>query len=133
MNERIKIKLNNYYAKKYIINIIIMIIPDQISGYNDHTKTICLCSFVSIIIVILFILSPLSNFFYTCLFMKLFALIILAYTIYLILIQTNNLKGVINTDKPQHITAQISTNIMCSYIFTIFLVILFISIIKSFF
>lgn len=110
-----------------------MINPSQFSGYNDHTKTICFCSFVSIIIVILFILSPLSNFFKTSLFMKLFALIILGYTIYLILIQTNNLKGIINTDKPEHITAQISTNIVCSYVFTIFLVILFISIIKSFF
>jgi len=65
--------------------------------------------------------------------MKLFALIILAYTIYLILIQTNNLKGILNTEKHEHITSQISTNIICSYIFTIFLVILFISIIKSFF
>jgi hypothetical protein len=65
--------------------------------------------------------------------MKFFALIILAYTIYLILIQTNNLKGVLNTDKPEHITSQINTNIICSYIFTIFLIILFISIIKSFF
>jgi len=110
-----------------------MINPTQISGYNDHTKTICLCSFGSIMIVILFILSPLSNFFKTSLFMKVIALIILAYTIYLILIQTNNLKGIINTDKPQHITAQINTNIICSYIFTIFLVILFISITKSFF
>ena len=110
-----------------------MINPTQISGYNDHTKTICLCSFSAIIIVILFILSPLSNFFKTSLFMKLFALIILAYTIYLILIQTNNLKGILHTDKPEHITGQINTNIICSYIFTIFLVILFISIIKSFF
>lgn len=110
-----------------------MLNPAQISGYNDHTKTICLCSFTSIIIVILFILSPLSNFFKTSLLMKLFALIILAYTIYLILIQTNNLKGILNTEKPQHITSQISTNIICSYIFTIFLIILFVSIIKSFF
>ena len=110
-----------------------MINTTEISGYNDHTKTICLCSFLSIMIVILFILSPLSNFFKTSLFMKMFALIILAYTIYLILIQTNNLKGVIDTNKPEHITAQINTNIICSYIFTIFLVILFISIIKSFF
>jgi hypothetical protein len=67
------------------------------------------------------------------LFMKLFALIILAYTIYLILIQTNSLKGILYTEKPEHVTAQISTNIICSYIFTIFLVVLFISIIKSFF
>ncbi len=110
-----------------------MITTTEISGYNDHTKTICLCSFVSIIIVILFILSPLSNLFKTSLFMKMFALIILAYTIYLILIQTNSLKGLINTNKPEHITAQINTNIICSYIFAIFLVILFISIIKSFF
>jgi len=106
-----------------------MITTTEISGYNDHTKTICLCSFASIIIVILFIISPLSNFFKTSLFMKLFALIILAYTIYLILIQINNLKGVTSTNKPEHITAQINTNIICSYIFTIFLVILFISLI----
>ena len=110
-----------------------MLNPNQISGYNDQTKTICLCSLTSIIIVILFIISPLSNLFKTSLFMKMFALIILAYTIYLNLIQTNNLKGVTSTNKPEHITAQINTNIICSYIFTIFLVILFISIIKSFF
>ena len=110
-----------------------MINSNKISEYNDQTKTICLCSFASIIIVILFIVSPLSNFFKTSMFMKLFALIILAYTIYLILIQTNNLKGILNTEKHEHITSQISTNIICSYIFTIFLVILFISIIKSFF
>ena len=32
----------------------------------------------------------------------------------------NNLKGIINTEKPEHITSQISTNIICSYIFYIF-------------
>ena len=110
-----------------------MVNQTQLLGYNDQTKTICLCSFVSIMIFILFILSPLSNFFKTSLFMKLFALIILAYTIYLILIQTNNLKGILTADKPEHITSKINTNIICSYIFSIFLVILFISIIKSFF
>ena len=110
-----------------------MVNQTQLLGYNDQTKTICLCSFVSMMIVILFILSPLSNFFKTSLFMKLLAIIILGYTIYLILIQTNNLKGILNTEKPEHITSQISTNIICSYIFTLFLVILFISIIKSFF
>ena len=105
----------------------------QMFGHNDETKTICICSFASIIIVILFILSPLSNFFKTSLFMKLISLIILGYTIYLILIQTNNLKGIENLNKSEQITSQINTNIICSYIFTIFLVILFISIIKSFF
>jgi hypothetical protein len=65
--------------------------------------------------------------------MKLISLIILGYTIYLILIQTNNLKGIENLNKSEQITSQINTNIICSYIFTIFLVILFISIIKSFF
>ena len=101
--------------------------------FTDDTKKICSCSAISIFLIIAFVISPLSNFFKTSLFMKLFALIILAYTIYLILIQINNLKGVTSTNKPEHITAQINTNIICSYIFTIFLVILFISIIKSFF
>ena len=105
----------------------------QMFEYNDETKTICLCSFTSIIIVILFILSPLSNFFKTSLFMKLLSIIILGYTIYLILIQTNNLKGSINASKSENIKEQLSTNIICSYIFIIFLIFLFISIIKSFF
>jgi hypothetical protein len=110
-----------------------MINQTNIYGYNDKTKTICYCSFTSIVIVILFILSPLSNFFTTSLLMKFLALIILAYTIYLILLQTKNLKNVSNTNKSEAISSQINTNIICSYIFTFFLVILFFSIIKSFF
>jgi hypothetical protein len=53
----------------------------QISFYE--TKKICICSATSIVLIVLFIISPLSNFFTTSLVMKILILAILIYTIYL--------------------------------------------------
>ena len=50
--------------------------------FTDITKNICMCSAVSIAIIVFFIISPLSNFFKTALFMKIIALIIFCIPIY---------------------------------------------------
>lgn len=97
----------------------------------DVTKKICLCTFFSIFLIILFILSPLSGFFKTSFFMKILALILLGYTIYLSIFQTNLLKNMdYNSINPQF-SSQVNTNIICSYVFTLFLVILFLFIVKN--
>jgi hypothetical protein len=98
---------------------------------TDITKKVCLCTFVTIILVILFILSPLSNFFKTSLFMKIVSLIILGYTIYLSIFQTNLLKNMNHSSGNPQFGSQLNTNIICSYIFTFFLVVLFIFIVKN--
>ena len=55
----------------------------NLTVFTDVTKNICMCTMVSIIIIILFIVSPLSNFFKTSLFMKVISLIVLGYIIFL--------------------------------------------------
>jgi hypothetical protein len=107
--------------------------PFNLMIFTDETKKICLCSATSIFLIVLFIISPLSNFFTTSLLMKIIILLILVYTIYLNNKQTNQLREanlIINSEK---LKSQLNLNIMCSYIFTIFIGLLVIFVIKSFF
>jgi len=101
--------------------------------FTDGTKTICNCTAASIIIILLFILSPLSNFFKTSIFMKLLSVAILVYTIYLNVIQTNYLRNASGSTTAENVKSQLTINIFCSYIFTLFLGLLVIFVIKSFF
>ncbi len=105
----------------------------DIDSSTDVTKKVCLCSFVSIVLIVLFIISPLNSFLMTSSLMKILVLIILGYTIYLNNHQTNILSLSKNTSQTLEIQSQLSTNIICSYIFTLFLGILLIFVIKSFF
>ena len=106
--------------------------PFNLIIFTDSTKKICTCSAISIFLIILFIISPLSNFFITSTLMKIIVLIILAYTIHLNMIQTNYLKNATNVVNSDIILSQLNTNIICSYIFTLFLGLLGIFVVKSF-
>lgn len=107
-------------------------IPFNLMIFTDSTKKICMCSTISIVLIILFIISPLSNFFLTSLLMKIIILIILGYTIYLNIHQTNSLKSATNFVKSENIMKQLNTNIICSYMFTLFLGLLCIFVLKTF-
>ena len=107
--------------------------PFNLMIFTDETKKVCLCSATSIFLIVLFIISPLSNFFTTSLIIKIIILLILVYTIYLNNKQTNLLREaniLINSEK---LKSQINLNIICSYVFTIFIGLLVIFVIKSFF
>jgi hypothetical protein len=106
--------------------------PFNLIIFTDSTKKICTCSAISIFLIILFIISPLSNFFITSTLMKIVVLIILAYTIHLNIIQTNYLKNATNVANTDIVLSQLNTNIICSYIFTLFLGLLGIFVVKSF-
>ena len=106
--------------------------PFNLIIFTDSTKKICTCSAVSIFLIILFIISPLSNFFMTSMIIKIIILIILAYTIYLNIIQTNYLRTATNVVKSENVMSQLNTNILCSYIFTLFLGLMGIFVIRSF-
>jgi hypothetical protein len=101
--------------------------------FTDITKNICMCTAVSIAIIVLFIITPLNQFIKTSVFMKLIALIILVYTIYLNSKQTNLLRDASSKSITEQIKSQLTINIMCSYVFTIFIGLLVIFIVKSFF
>lgn len=107
--------------------------PFNLMIFTDSTKTLCLCSASSIFLIVLFVISPLSNFFKTSMLMKVIAIIIMIYTIYLNIIQINSLKNATISIKSEQIKSQLNMNLMCSYIFTIFIGLLIIFVIKSFF
>ena len=106
--------------------------PFNLIIFTDSTKRICTCSAISIFLIILFIISPLNNFVMTSMIMKIIILTILAYTIYLNIIQTNYLRTATNVVKSENVMSQLNTNILCSYIFTLFLGLMGIFVIKSF-
>jgi hypothetical protein len=78
-------------------------------------------------------ISPLSHYLKISLFMKLVIIIILSNTFYLTIIQTNHLKIFYKSSESHELTNQLNMNIICSYVFTFFIGLLLIFVIKSFF
>ena len=105
----------------------------SLSTFTDTTKRVCTCSALSIFLIVLFIISPLSNFFLTSMFMKIIILILLAYTIYLNSIQTNHLRKATQLNLTKEVNNQLTVNLVCSYVFTLFIGLLIIFVLKSFF
>ena len=64
----------------------------SLNTFTETTKKVCTCSAISIFLIVLFIISPLSNFFLTSIFMKILILLLLGYTIYLNSQQTDYLR-----------------------------------------
>lgn len=105
----------------------------NLQTFSVNTKKISLCTFSSIIIIVLFVLSPLNTYFKTSLFMKSMAAIILLYTIYLSIQQINVLKSNAQFESEStEINNQVKMNVYCNYIFIVFLCLLFYFLVKSF-
>jgi len=106
--------------------------PLNLTIFTDDTKKVCICSASSIIIIILFVISPLSNFFKTSFFMKIVSIVMLVYTLYLNNKQTDLLRSVnLSSNSPQ-VSSQLNINIICTYVFSGFIGLLIIFVIKSF-
>ena len=105
----------------------------NLNVFANTTRKLCVCCFVAMILIILFIMSPLSNLIKTSAVMKLLILVLLGYTIYLNFIQTSSLRNSNLKNKSSEIVSQLNTNIVCSYVFIFFLMLLIFFVIKSFF
>ena len=105
----------------------------SLTTFTDTTKKVCICSALSIFLIVLFIISPLSNLFLTSVVMKFIILLTLIYTIYLNNQQTNLLNNANNIIQSKEVNSQLNINIICSYVFTLFIGLLIIFVIKSFF
>ncbi len=88
-----------------------------------NTKTICLCTITSIVLIVMFVLSPLRHYLKTSLFMKLITIGVLAYTVYLSVLQINVLNANSNSDSKELVN-QVNLNMYSNYVFIAFLVIL---------
>ena len=105
----------------------------SLNTFTETTKKVCTCSAISIFLIVLFIISPLSRFFITSIFMRIIILLLLAYTLYLNSQQTEYLRNASSKKISNEIASQLNINIICSYIFTLFIGLLIIFVLKSFF
>jgi hypothetical protein len=105
----------------------------SLNTFTDNTKRACACSAISIFLIVLFIISPLNQFFLTSFFMRVVIIVLLGYTIYLNSQQTDYLRNASKLNLSNEINSQLSINIVCSYIFTLFIGLLIIFVLKSFF
>jgi hypothetical protein len=78
-------------------------------------------------------ISPLNNLFLISPLMKILIIIILGYIFYLNLQQISNLKNLINDNNSSEISGQINTNIITGYIFSLFIGLLIIFVIRKLF
>jgi len=105
----------------------------SLTTFTDTTKKVCTCSAISIFLIVLFIISPLSSFFLTSIFMRLITIVLLTYTLYLNSQQTNYLRSASGLNLSKEVSSQLNINIVCSYVFTLFIGLLIIFVGKSFF
>ena len=101
--------------------------------FSDKSKKICMCTFISMVLIIIFMVSPISNLIKTSAFMKVIILILLFYTVKLNLEQIGVLRASVNNVSSQQVMQQINLNTICGYAFIVFVGVLILLIIKSFF
>jgi len=101
--------------------------------FTDSTKKMCMCTAVSVFLILLFVLTPLSNIFLVSPLMKILAAAALVYTIYLNNHQIMLLSTAKGSASSPQIISQLNINLICSYTFTVFIGILAFYTIKSLF
>jgi hypothetical protein len=99
--------------------------------YTKSTHKSCLYLSVAALMILLFICSPLNAFFITSLFGKAFILILLGYLIYYNLTQTNIFSNNFDVSLISGYWNPVKSNILCSYVFSVVIIILMISVFRS--
>lgn len=100
---------------------------NSINDYVQSSKTICLCTTSAVLLILLFIISPLKNFIFSSIVGRVAILAILGYAILRNSQITYGLYNITSSNVPK------GTNLICSGFFSIFIIILFLSVLKTFF
>ena len=100
--------------------------------FNNSTKNICLYCFISIVLIILFMLTPLNHYVTISTFVKIISILLLGYCIYLNNFQIHNLTNSSIGNNSSSIKSYVNINIFCSYLFSLSMIIFIFFIIKSF-
>jgi len=101
--------------------------------FTDSTKKMCMCTGASILLILLFVLTPLSNIFLISPLMKILAATALVYAIYLNNQQIGLLSAAKNSTSAPQMVTQLNINLICSYTFTVFIGLLAFYTLKSLF
>ena len=99
--------------------------------YAKSTKNICMCVSITMFLIVLFMMTPLNSFILSSFFGKLIILILLGYIIYYNINQNNKFARDFNISLTGNNWNVLKTNLSCSYIFTLFLIILFFSVVRQ--
>ena len=103
----------------------------MIIQFSKATQNVCLCLGLSVFCIILFMITPLNTFILSSIFGKVIIITLLGYTLYYNTSQTNKFMkdfniNIINYENDN--LNPLKTNILCSYIFSLFLLVLIVSV-----
>jgi len=102
--------------------------------FAKSTQNSCMCLGIIFIFIILFIMTPLNSFSITSFVGKMVIVILLMYILWYNTHQTNKLSNQFNVNIFNgEEWNQIKTNVLCSYIFSAFLLVLALSVIRKMF
>lgn len=104
----------------------------EVSNYVKNSKNICLFVTLSIFFIFIFIFTPLSNT-TIAVWGKMFILILLGYAFFKNNSTTYSFSKDSNITLTQGSWNNQKTNILCSYIFSLFILLLLFRVVKSFF
>jgi hypothetical protein len=99
--------------------------------YAKSTQNVCMCLAISIFLIILFMMTPLNSFILSSIFGKIIIITLLGYTLYYNISQTNKFSNSFNISLTSGNWDELKTNIICSYIFSLFLLVLLLSVIRN--
>ena len=102
----------------------------SLAQYTSDSKNVCMYTTISIILILIFVISPMNTFIMTSIFSKLIIIIILGYTLYKNYTITTMFSGTNMMNGPW---TSIKTNMTCSYLFSLFILLLLLSVFRSLF
>ena len=107
----------------------------MIIEFSKSTENVCMCLGISVLFIILFMMTPLNSFILSSIFGKVVILTLLGYTLYYNTEQTNKFVKLLNINiwNENESWSPIKTNIICSYIFSFFMLVLIFSVIRKIF
>jgi len=101
--------------------------------FAKSTQNVCMCLGISIILIMVFMMTPLNSFLLSSIFGKVIILTLLGYTLYYNISQTNKFSNNFNISLTDGNWDALKTNIGCSYVFSFFLLVLMLSVIRKIF
>ena len=100
--------------------------------FAKSTQNVCMCVGLAIFLIVLFMMTPLNTFFLSSIIGKVIIVGLLGYTLYYNIVKTSMFSHKFGIALTTGNWDALKTNIICSYIFSFFLLVLMLSVIKNF-
>ena len=98
--------------------------------YSKSTKNVCICLIIAVFLIFLFMMTPIKNFMMTSLIGKMSVLVLLAYILYYNTNETMSFSNKFGVSLFQGDWDAVKTNVLCGYMFTLFIFVLFINVMR---